>query len=830
MNGFEGKIFKSQNEIVLAEWKYIVKNFITPQQTQTYTFNDFDKFEKYYNSLETEEKKFCEFIPYNRPVKEFYDIDYNLKNGEKIDTDDIILTLLKTRRMLGRDSVSLKDIVVLSCHRDTKFSLHLIFNTDFYYKSNEEQKEFVSQLKQKLPSSFLPNIDLSVYNSNSLLRILGSVKIQCNQSFISYRATECYSSVSLKKSFIVLQSDLGELEGLKPFEKYQNEDDEDEEPQDDEEQDEWLDKISLFKSCADKYEDWVRVVFSLYNLFWKKDKNFCNNLIHTFSKLNPKKYNYREVNTFISNIEPQNSRGYKLKNLLDLCKEKKITRGSKWIKELIKKNGDTELVWDPPQIRDFPSIRDKYFWTDFVEDVNELNKELLKEPIFRSRFLELTYRVLGRMRENWIVRFDERNIYKEVKSAHLPIFYCEFLIWNSKECEWERHYETGFRYLTSREVIDYLKSYTSRCFSPIPQPANMLNTWTGFKAEELKIDQETLAKDLEPLLYHIKEVICSGDQILYDYFLGCWFKTWFNDPSQKLGVIPVLIGTEGSGKSTLPIFLMDWVVGNYQCGKATAIGQLTDNYNGIMLDKMFIFLDEIENIFELKNKDFEAMKSLITDKMLCINIKFQEKFMIENYTNFMITTNNEYCLKMSKTDRRYFILNPSNKHRNEKNYFDKLYSQFNQETGNKFFTYCKNYEPQTQGLHLRRIPMTSLKEEMVASTESSLNRYLIDVEKILNSLINLLEDEEEDLPINARLNLRDVDDSIRDIIEKIYETNQKGYKPLKSRDFHHHYIKYCEIHGERKPSLLPKFTRETKKTLEGYMKYNESQHTFRLLD
>lgn len=817
--------YKSQHDCDLYKHRYIFKwNF-----DRTRGVDNWDKFNTHYKSLDT--KYYYELIPANVPVKEHYDLDLDYPTGttQRFTVEEVVDKLLDTRRFMGRTS-SKKDLTILSSMRPNKFSIHVIFNTNWCYKNNSAQKEFATKLKEqgRFNGVDYPKLDLSIYNSNSLFRCLGSVKKGKEEYPLVVYEPQIYSYTDLHSSLVrVYDDNKNFFEPYREIEVIHDDDDEEEVKFTDTQKQDWIKNITLFKSCSEDYDDWKRVVFSLYNIFNLHDPQFCKQLIHTFSQFS-KKYNYGEVERFIENIKPTEKQ-YKFKNLLELCKEKKITRGTSWLKSIMPQPKTIEVEFIEPPIINFPTIRDKYFWTDFIKDVQNLNDQILEEPIYRTQFLQLTYKVLARMNENWIVRRNSNELYAQVKKSHLPLFYCEFKE-PKEENEWKIKSIVGESYMKRENVLKYLKFYSGRCYNPKPQNPDMLNTWSGFQAQELvDVDMKQLEEDIQPLLYHIKEVICNGDQLLYDYFMGCWFKTWFNNPAMKLGVVPVIIGEQGAGKSTLPLFLLNYVVGRHQSSKETAISKLTSDYNGILLDKIFIFLDEIENVFELKNKDFEAMKSLITDENITINIKFQEKFSTTNLLNFMITTNNEYCLRLSKHDRRYFILNPSDKHKNDRKYFDNLYNNyFNQEVGDKFFTYCKLYQPITQGLYLKQIPMTQLKEEMVEMTETSYTRYLTDIKKALKSLEEVIEDEDEGLPITTKLRNREVEENIIEIVELFLQKRNNGYRTIKTRELHDHYRSYCELHGERRPIPLPKFTREANKQLEDILRYDKNNRNFKL--
>ena len=48
---------------------------------------------------------------------------------------------------------------------------------------------------------------------------------------------------------------------------------------------------------------------------------------------------------------------------------------------------------------------------------------------------------------------------------------------------------------------------------------NIINKFAGFKYQEVITDDFSI---LQPMLNHIKEVICNNSQEKYDYFM-CWF-------------------------------------------------------------------------------------------------------------------------------------------------------------------------------------------------------------------------------------------------------------------------------------------------------------------
>lgn len=67
----------------------------------------------------------------------------------------------------------------------------------------------------------------------------------------------------------------------------------------------------------------------------------------------------------------------------------------------------------------------------------------------------------------------------------------------------------------------------------------------------LKADRRTLTEadmtELEPILTHIKEVLCAGSEPDYTSLMA-WLAHVVQDPAEKVGWCPVIISNQGTGK------------------------------------------------------------------------------------------------------------------------------------------------------------------------------------------------------------------------------------------------------------------------------------------
>lgn len=171
--------------------------------------------------------------------------------------------------------------------------------------------------------------------------------------------------------------------------------------------------------------------------------------------------------------------------------------------------------------------------------------------------------------------------------------------------------------------------------------------------------------------WHIKNVLCSGDQSQYDYFLD-WVAHLIQFPNEKPDVAVVMRGAKGVGKSLL-------------AGKlAKALGSaglvfsgnqlLTGRFSGHMRNKLLLVLEES---FWAGNKQDEArLKHLISDEQTTFESKGVDAQAGRSLARVIMITNNDWSAPVSSDERRYFIPTISeagrNRDRIEGNYFSNL--------------------------------------------------------------------------------------------------------------------------------------------------------------
>jgi hypothetical protein len=249
---------------------------------------------------------------------------------------------------------------------------------------------------------------------------------------------------------------------------------------------------------------------------------------------------------------------------------------------------------------------------------------------------------------------------------------------------------------------------------------NELNTWAGFKAQEVHNVDMTIIKVFTD---HIFTVWANGNQEYYKYLLS-WIAQVIKTPHKKTEIALVLQGGQGTGK-TLPLdILLEHVFGMNIGMSASGLGSLTQRFNGSTMGKIFCKCDELTDVGESFSNAFDKMKSLITDRFIQIEKKGLEHINIENHINIATTTNHLHSIKVEGDDRRYAIFKVGESRKQDTDYFASFMDILdNQNAGNHLFTYFKNY-PIEDMVNLRKIPMTNIKEDMMDNSRSSTERFI----------------------------------------------------------------------------------------------------------
>ena len=97
---------------------------------------------------------------------------------------------------------------------------------------------------------------------------------------------------------------------------------------------------------------------------------------------------------------------------------------------------------------------------------------------------------------------------------------------------------------------------------------------------------------------------------------------------------------------------------------------LLGRFNSELSNNLLVNVNEVY----MTKHDANELKSMITDPKMSIEAKFLNRYTLLNRTNYILTSNNKYCVVLDEgnSDRRYFIVDCDCSLANNKEYYSKF--------------------------------------------------------------------------------------------------------------------------------------------------------------
>ncbi len=193
-------------------------------------------------------------------------------------------------------------------------------------------------------------------------------------------------------------------------------------------------------------------------------------------------------------------------------------------------------------------------------------------------------------------------------------------------------------------------------FDPRNKCNDIFNLWNGFAISKEEADASH-EDDALPILNHIKELWCKDDEETYNYILNL-FSHYIQKPHIKTGVLLALKSKQGGGKGII-LNKLHKIIGDDHYIQNSNAEYLFGNFNGQLEGKIVCNLDEA--LWGGDKKKEGMMKNKITESSQQINKKNKEIYSVDDYVNYIITTNNEWFAGVTEDDRRHYCLELDNK-------------------------------------------------------------------------------------------------------------------------------------------------------------------------
>jgi hypothetical protein len=250
------------------------------------------------------------------------------------------------------------------------------------------------------------------------------------------------------------------------------------------------------------------------------------------------------------------------------------------------------------------------------------------------------------------------------------------------------------------------------------------------KYEEYETMDTKKKEGVQLLLKYIKEVWANNDEAVYNYILK-WLSNMVKGKKNKTCIYAKCV--QGAGKSTLPEFIRDWVIGRDVTCKGKS-DHLKGQHNLQLLGRIFVYFEELQFFSDKEwNAVDSELKDMITDEYGSYTDKYEKRFEAENINNYMVITNNSI---KGVNGRRYLVVDISSKYTDDFEYYGNLRKTcFNDEIGKAFYCYLKEID--TENFNSLIMPETKNKLDIVAELLTPIEKFLKFTFVLRNANINM---------------------------------------------------------------------------------------------
>lgn len=214
------------------------------------------------------------------------------------------------------------------------------------------------------------------------------------------------------------------------------------------------------------------------------------------------------------------------------------------------------------------------------------------------------------------------------------------------------------------------RQYRRYDFDPrMTSPPEAYNLYNGLKIElENNIEDYNYDQSkVDPFLNHVMRYFCRSQQSAYDYFLN-WFASILQKPWQKnITAIVLKSDDQGCGKGLIINELFgNGIFGEDLFKQVRDIDGLIGKFNSTLMNKLFVNVDEVS----MTKAQANQVKGMITESRMDFEKKGLDKMNLPNLSNFVMTSNNQFCVIIDPSDRRYFILDVDDSNANDLSYYE----------------------------------------------------------------------------------------------------------------------------------------------------------------
>jgi hypothetical protein len=222
-----------------------------------------------------------------------------------------------------------------------------------------------------------------------------------------------------------------------------------------------------------------------------------------------------------------------------------------------------------------------------------------------------------------------------------------------------------------------------------------INLFEGFlheNRENYTDYPEHIKKAVDDWWNHVKVIWCSNNEEQFKYTKK-WLCAFVS--GQKMTTALYLRSSEGTGKTIFCDFLRNKVIGEKICFTLENTKCISGGFNASLYGKLLVVCEEMPSNTDKEWKSLVSwMKPWITNRTKQFEAKFGKEFNAKNVSSFIILTNSQ-PFALSHDDRRYVMLDVSNKYIGNHKYFNHMANHlegpYSDIIGEAFYWYCIKY-------------------------------------------------------------------------------------------------------------------------------------------
>jgi hypothetical protein len=230
---------------------------------------------------------------------------------------------------------------------------------------------------------------------------------------------------------------------------------------------------------------------------------------------------------------------------------------------------------------------------------------------------------------------------------------------------------------------------------------DVMNKWRGFPVQSRKPEGTSGAAGCQLMLDHIKNVLCSGNEGHYDYFIKREAKIFQERCRTEIGMI-LRSKAEGTGKGFFEKHVHGKLLGEAYM-QVTNPDHVIGKHNEHLETLSVLCADEA--LFAGDPRHRNALYSLITEPTIAVEPKFIGTYSAPNFVNVDLLSNMDHVVFVGPTARRLFIPTVSEDRVGDLEYFGKIEAQL-QDGGYEALLYHLQHEIHLRDFDARKVPKT----------------------------------------------------------------------------------------------------------------------------